>query len=130
MILRLAFLTSALALTIACDPTTPSGPVVDPDTEADTDADTTPRDASAIPCPQFWDTEFPPLQIDAWTYNGEAVLKASPDCCDQFSDLRSADTCEYICAPDGGFTGQGDMRCTDFFDTAVHVETVWVNPNP
>lgn len=125
MLLRLALLTSALSIAVACDPTTPTGPV-----DPDTDADTTPTQTSDVPCPEFWDTEFPPMQVDAWTYNDEAVLLASPDCCDQFRDLRSADTCEYICAPDGGFTGQGDMRCTDFFDTAVHVETVWVNRTP
>ncbi|MFT6233724.1 MAG: hypothetical protein ACJAZO_004245, partial [Myxococcota bacterium] len=38
MLLRLVLLTSALSLAVACDPTTPTGPVADPDTEADTEA--------------------------------------------------------------------------------------------
>lgn len=125
MTARLLLLCAALATTVACDPTTPTGGGTDTgsDTEADTEAPNT------MPCPEYFGGEYPPMQIDAWDYNGERVYLAAPDCCDQFRPLRSADTCEYICAPDGGFTGQGDMQCPNFYDEATHLETVWVNPD-
>ena len=126
MLARMFFVGGALALTIACDPTTPSGTTPDPDTEVDAD---TAVDADTVPCPSYWGGEFPPLQVDEWSYQGETVYLASPDCCDQYREVRDAETCEYICAPDGGFTGAGDGRCPRFLDEATFLRTVWVNPD-
>lgn len=120
MTARLLLLCSALAISVGCDPTTPTGGDPDPDTDSEV--------ADTLPCPEVFGGEFPPMQIDAWDYNGQRVYLSSPDCCDQYRVALNADTCEYICAPDGGFTGQGDMTCPDFFDEATHLETVWVNP--
>ncbi len=55
----------------------------------------------------------PPGSIYRCTYNGATVYYLPPQCCDQFSSLISSN-CTPICAPDGGFTGRGDGRCTDF----------------
>jgi hypothetical protein len=55
----------------------------------------------------------PPHSIYRCMYRGATVYYLPPQCCDQFSSLISSD-CELICSPDGGFTGGGDGRCTDF----------------
>lgn len=34
-------------------------------------------------------------------------------------------SCNVICAPGGGFTGQGDGKCPDFFDVAVKKQVIW-----
>lgn len=55
----------------------------------------------------------PPGSVYRCTYQNATVYYLPPQCCDQFSVLMSSD-CATICAPDGGFTGRGDGRCTDF----------------
>ncbi len=58
----------------------------------------------------------PPGSIYRCTYNGATVYYLPAQCCDQFSSLISSN-CASICAPDGGFSGRGDGRCTDFSRT-------------
>lgn len=55
----------------------------------------------------------PPMSVYRCTYQNATVYYLPPQCCDQFSALMSSD-CAVICAPDGGFAGNGDGRCTDF----------------
>src|SRR5436853_5982302 len=55
----------------------------------------------------------PPRKIYSYTYNGNTVYYVTPPCCDFFSDLYN-DKCELIAHPDGGITGKGDGRATDF----------------
>jgi hypothetical protein len=55
----------------------------------------------------------PPMSYDHCAYRGQPVYYAPPQCCDQFSNLYATD-CTVICAPDGGFIGDGDGRCPDF----------------
>lgn len=67
----------------------------------------------------------PPGSIYRCTYQNATVYYLPPQCCDQFSALISSD-CTPICAPDGGFTGRGDGRCTDF--TRASCTLVWQDP--
>jgi hypothetical protein len=69
----------------------------------------------------------PPAQVDEYIYNGEHVFLFTADCCDQFNMLYDGQ-CNKICAPSGGFTGRGDMKCSDFDKTAQHVRLVWKDP--
>ena len=41
---------------------------------------------------------------------GRVYYYAGSECCDQLNALYDAEG-EYVCAPDGGFTGRGDGRC-------------------
>jgi hypothetical protein len=74
-----------------------------------------------IKAQQKWN---PPAQVYEYNYNNKTVYLFSSDCCDQYNSLIDAD-CNYICAPSGGITGSGDMKCTDFNENAKQVKLVW-----
>lgn len=57
----------------------------------------------------------PPAEVWQWETNNKTYFYINSPCCDQFNYLYS-DTCEVLCAPDGGFTGKGDLKCPDFGD--------------
>jgi hypothetical protein len=58
-----------------------------------------------------------------WEVDGKKFFYFVAPCCDQLNELFSS-SCERICAPDGGITGEGDGNCPDF--DADKVETlVW-----
>jgi hypothetical protein len=66
----------------------------------------------------------PPSSIIKYNYNGQIVYYVSSDCCDQYNkvfDLQG----QYLCAPSGGITGNGDGKCNDFNENAIKVEVVW-----
>ncbi|MBI5858023.1 MAG: hypothetical protein HZB42_10310 [Sphingobacteriales bacterium] len=67
-----------------------------------------------------------PIQIDEYLYKGKKVFFFTAQCCDQFNMLYD-DSCKAICAPSGGFTGRGDLRCTDFDSLAKHIKVIWRN---
>jgi hypothetical protein len=69
----------------------------------------------------------PPQSIRQYEYNGQTVYYVPPQCCDQFSKLYDASG-TVICAPDGGFTGQGDGRCPDFFQLRTKEKLIWEDP--
>lgn len=66
----------------------------------------------------------PPATVAEYLYNGQKVYLFSSDCCDQYFKLYDSD-CNYLCAPSGGFTGQGDGKCKDFYTSATLVREVW-----
>lgn len=66
----------------------------------------------------------PPAKVYRYVFNGETVYYIPQRCCDIPSQLYDED-CNLICAPDGGFSGQGDNRCPDFFSTRTAEELVW-----
>jgi hypothetical protein len=66
----------------------------------------------------------PPQSIWQYTYNRDIVYYIPPQCCDQYSQLYSKDGV-LLCAPDGGFTGGGDGKCTDFFEKASNKILIW-----
>jgi len=68
----------------------------------------------------------PPATISKYLYYDQTVYLFSSNCCDQFNNIYD-ESCNYICAPSGGFTGRGDGRCTDFNQIAKLLEQVWVD---
>ncbi len=66
----------------------------------------------------------PPTAIYQYTYNNQKVYFITSPCCDIPSALYD-ENCTKICAPDGGFTGKGDGKCTDFFKTRTDEKLVW-----
>ena len=59
------------------------------------------------------DLQNPPAQVWKWEVDGNTYFYITSDCCDQFNYLYDED-CNVVCAPDGGFTGNGDGNCPDF----------------
>ena len=70
--------------------------------------------------------ELNPTSVDEYLYNSEKVYHfdtwSGPD---DFTCLYSIDG--KLMAYFGGFTGKGDGRCTDFFETAVLIRTVYAD---
>jgi len=55
----------------------------------------------------------PPTQIWKWEVDDNTYYYITSDCCDQFNNLYTSN-CEFVCAPDGGFSGNGDGNCPTF----------------
>ena len=66
----------------------------------------------------------PPLSIWQFTYKGQIVYYVPPYCCDMFGVLFNEEG-KSICFPDGGFTGQGDGKCPDFFEERKNKKLIW-----
>lgn len=66
----------------------------------------------------------PPAKVYSYTYNGQTVYYIPQRCCDIPSEVYD-ENCELICHPDGGFSGRGDGRCDDFFDTRTDEKLIW-----
>jgi hypothetical protein len=66
----------------------------------------------------------PPSSIWRYKYKGLVVFYVSPACCDIPSELYSSDG-KLVCSPDGGITGNGDGKCSDFFATRTDEQLVW-----
>jgi len=60
----------------------------------------------------------PPAEIWKWVDDGKTYYYITSDCCDQYNYLYAED-CEIVCAPDGGFTGNGDGKCAEFSSEIV-----------
>ncbi len=112
----------ALALT-ACPKEDDTGNETD-DTSDTSDSDDS-TDPDAMPCEAAFGEGHVPERIDAYTWDGRTVYLANFGCCDQYEELYDATTCELLCAPSGGITGEGDGRCPDFYDEATRESTVW-----
>jgi len=65
----------------------------------------------------------PPAQVWRWEENGDVYYYITSDCCDQYNFLYDED-CNVVCAPDGGFTGNGDGNCPNFSSNTVKT-LVW-----
>lgn len=66
----------------------------------------------------------PPQEIWQCNYKGKTVYYVPPQCCDQFSTLYDEQGKE-LGAPDGGITGNGDGRFTDFFTERKDEKLIW-----
>lgn len=66
----------------------------------------------------------PPAKVYEYEYKGQKVYYIPSRCCDIPSILYNSN-CQAICSPDGGFTGKGDGKCSDFFETRKNERLVW-----
>lgn len=55
----------------------------------------------------------PPAEVWKWEVDHNVYYYITSDCCDQYNYLHN-ENCEIVCAPDGGFTGNGDGNCPEF----------------
>lgn len=68
----------------------------------------------------------PPISVIQYSYKGAPVYYVTAGCCDQFNEVYDSD-CNPLGAPDGGVTGKGDGRLTDFYANAINKRVVWEN---
>jgi len=73
------------------------------------------------------EVQNPPRKIFSYMYKGKTVYYVPAICCDFFSDLYDGD-CKLIGHPDGGFTGKGDGKITDFETEKKDEKLVWADP--
>jgi hypothetical protein len=66
----------------------------------------------------------PPATVEEYRYKGQRIFVFSSNCCDQYNEAFD-ESCNYICAPSGGYTGKGDRKCEDFKQEAQFVKLVW-----
>lgn len=66
----------------------------------------------------------PPAKIYSYTYNNQQVYYLTGRCCDIPSKLFDKDG-NKLCEPDGGITGKGDGRCSDFFEKRSNETIIW-----
>lgn len=66
----------------------------------------------------------PPAEINEYEIRGKRVFLITAPCCDRYIELVD-ENCNYICAPSGGVSGNGDMKCPEFSKEAKHVRLVW-----
>lgn len=66
----------------------------------------------------------PPASLSKCTYSNQIVYYLPPRCCDVPSIVYN-DEGDVICSPDGGLTGNGDGKCTDFFNARKDCVVVW-----
>lgn len=69
----------------------------------------------------------PPSSILRYSYRGATVYFRPSRCCDVASELYD-EAGALLCRPDGGITGSGDGRCTDFFSSRRNEELIWQDP--
>jgi hypothetical protein len=66
----------------------------------------------------------PPAKIYSFQYNKKTVYFFPQRCCDIPSEVYN-EQCELICSPDGGFSGKGDGKCSDFWSEATDQLLIW-----
>lgn len=65
-----------------------------------------------------------PQKVMAYNYKGKTVYYVVMPCCDFFNEVYD-ENCNYLGAPDGGFTGKGDGHIPDFFAERKEEKTIW-----
>lgn len=65
-----------------------------------------------------------PQRVLEYMYKGKKVYYVVMPCCDFFNEVYDAN-CNFLGAPDGGFTGKGDGKIPGFFEEAKNEKLVW-----
>ena len=65
-----------------------------------------------------------PQLVARYDFKGATVYSIGPRCCDIYSELYDRQGV-LLCHPDGGITGGGDGRCTDFLDLRSNEVILW-----
>jgi hypothetical protein len=68
-----------------------------------------------------------PQRVIEYMYKGKKVYYVVMPCCDFYNEVYDAN-CNFLGAPDGGFTGKGDGKIPDFFAEAKSEKLVWGTP--
>lgn len=65
-----------------------------------------------------------PEKIWSYQYKNQKVFYFVQPCCDQINPVYDSKG-NIICHPDGGFTGKGDGKCNDFYQTVSQRKLIW-----
>jgi len=68
----------------------------------------------------------PTDEVWEWKTNTQIYYYITSDCCDQFDYLYDSE-CNIVCAPDGGFTGNGSGDCP-IFGADLKKTLIWKDP--
>ena len=68
-----------------------------------------------------------PQRVIEYVYKGRKVYYVVMPCCDFYNEVYD-DKCNFLGAPDGGFTGKGDGKIPDFFTEVKSEKLVWGTP--
>ena len=66
----------------------------------------------------------PPRSLSKCTYKNQIVYYLPSRCCDMPSIVYSGKG-DVVCSPDGGLTGKGDGKCSDFFESKKNCVVIW-----
>ncbi|MEO6683996.1 MAG: hypothetical protein ABIN48_14325 [Ginsengibacter sp.] len=69
-------------------------------------------------------SEGMPVSLTEFTYHGKKVYYLVAPCCDKYNIVFDS-TCTILGYPDGGFTGRGDGKMTDFEKAAINPKVIW-----
>lgn len=69
----------------------------------------------------------PIIRISRYQYEGQTVYYETAPCCDQQSTLYDVEG-KILCHPEGGITGRGDGKCTNFDKRKTNEQLVWQDP--
>jgi len=65
-----------------------------------------------------------PQKVIEYSYKGKKVYYITMPCCDFYNEVYD-ENCNFLGAPDGGFTGKGDGKLPDFAKFASNEKVVW-----
>ena len=68
-----------------------------------------------------------PQRVLEYVYKGKKVYYVVMPCCDFYNEVYD-EKCNFLGAPDGGFTGKGDGKIPDFFEAVKSEKLVWGTP--
>jgi hypothetical protein len=69
----------------------------------------------------------PIIRVTRYQFEGGTVYYESAPCCDQQSTLYDAKG-KILCHPEGGITGRGDGKCSNFNKRRSNEQLVWQDP--
>jgi hypothetical protein len=69
----------------------------------------------------------PIIRISRYQFEGETVYYETAPCCDQQSTLYDVKG-KILCHPEGGITGKGDGKCSNFDKRKTNEQLVWQDP--
>ena len=69
----------------------------------------------------------PIIRISRYQFEGETVYYETAPCCDQQSTLYDMEG-KILCHPEGGITGKGDGKCSNFDKRKTNEQLVWQDP--
>jgi hypothetical protein len=68
--------------------------------------------------------EGAPQSVISYIYKNQTVYYVVSPCCDKYNVVYDKD-CKVLGYPDGGYTGRGDGKMSDFKDEASQPKIVW-----
>lgn len=72
--------------------------------------------------------EGSPISLTRYTYREQTVYYMVAPCCDRYNVVYDS-VCNILGYPDGGYTGKGDGKMSDFYKEATDKKVIWEKNN-